>query len=179
MFGQSTRFIRGSAKSRLGSGSARWFSNGYQAALAVKAAGGAYAVRGRSPANIGLAFAPKAVSHGASFDHLSRLQQNRLRNLDSGRLGGLEVDKSLKFRRLLHRQAEVFQIPATACKNVASACNRTRFLVDPGLLLHTDLGDKLLRCDALYQQKNARFDDLVVLLKPRLVRFVQRILCRE
>ncbi len=40
---------------------------------------------------------------GRLFDHLVGAQQDRAWDGNSERLGGLEVDRQVKFRRLLHR----------------------------------------------------------------------------
>src|SRR5262245_16024238 len=42
--------------------------------------------------------------HSCSFDHLVGAQQDRGRQLDANRLGGLEVDQQLELRRLLDGQ---------------------------------------------------------------------------
>ena len=56
----------------------------------------------------GQSYFPIAVIHARSLDHPIRLHQDRLRNRDPERLGGLAVDDQLELRNLFYWQIRRF-----------------------------------------------------------------------
>src|SRR5262252_6226971 len=63
-----------------------------------------HAPRAATPPRRRAARRTRAASSSRSFDHLVGTRDERRRQLEPKRLGGLEVDSQLEFDRLLHRE---------------------------------------------------------------------------